>query len=335
MSTFLNFQAEVLQIINDIVETDTEAFARRSAVTFLFKYFKAKASTEIKIRSDVIPDIVIATIVKATRDFDWEVKLTALDLVEFMLQRQSPQCSKSGAVFSEVPEYAKELYKVGSSDDDQIEVFDNLVDNLCTKGLASVLFDSLDDYDEKVYEKAYTVFCNVQSHLRAVISSCDVWFCRNRYNKSVCDENEQRTAENEHETFEKSVPKKRKLDYVDMMRDTDVMQESATNCVEQLENPNVHSEVKIKLIKLLQLRRNHGNSKHGNIVSSDESNDNEIESETVLKKNVLCNILDFDLSVYKAKIELVHDSTAKLLSLVEDILSTSSKTDEENAVDCY
>ncbi|XP_053391742.1 BRCA1-associated ATM activator 1-like [Mercenaria mercenaria] len=305
-SGLVSDEADVIEAITDIVENDTEAFARRSAVTFLLKVFKVKVSSKVRATSDVqdssdgILDNVIATIVKATRDFDWEVKLIALDVVSFVIQQELSQWSK----ILGMPDYAKDLYNIKSADKSEPgKDMSHVIDGLCRNEIVSVLIDALDDYDEKVCEKAFKVFSDLQSLVKTITDPF---------------ENE------DNDLIDTCGMKKRKLDDMYRTGTTDTKQDNDTNRLLSLEFRTDNFEKGVK------------NFRHLAEVSSVANNRNEILGENTTKKNDnIRKILDFDLSVYKSRIEQVNDGAAKLLSLVEDILTAADKEDDENAVDCY
>lgn len=129
--------------------TDTEAFARRSAMTFLCQYYKVKVATFDLPITDTIPRVVITTAVMALRDFDWEVKIAGLDFVEIMFTSPiSDQLDSSDLVDSK---------------------FSFLVGVLYYQNLAKEILEVLDDYDDTVCEKSLDVFTAVQSYFKTTI----------------------------------------------------------------------------------------------------------------------------------------------------------------------
>ena len=122
-----------------------------------------KSSTNLQLNS--CPQVLQA-LLKATEDFDWEVKLCALEFIDSVVQHHLP-----AVLPSEVPEYARGLTQTGhGSCDTQADKgassdFIQTVHELYDSYVLGSLLKSLDDYDEKVCEKACEVVTSCKEKL--------------------------------------------------------------------------------------------------------------------------------------------------------------------------
>lgn len=292
--------------IVNIVEKDTEAFARRSAITFLFNAFKMSSNVKVKLYPDL--EHVISTVVKATRDFDWEVKLIALDFIALFLHlvlsecsdnsniclklQEPSHCSIPGYNLPEVPEYAQQLYSSSNKFDMKINIR-KIHCRSTLKQVLNALTEALDDYDEKVSEKALNILTDLQKILSTNIDT----FNEMTENGNHCE----------------PVTKKRKLSETDTTAKPDNVHKCITNELQYSANT---------VNKLGQLDEVH--------CSEVDDKENVVEITESLRA-----IIDFDLSVYRSRYEQVHDEASKLVSLVEDIVTASDKDEEDNTADCY
>jgi hypothetical protein len=262
----------------------------------------------------------VATIITATRDFDWEVKLNALNCIALLLQheiseccdsenktsecQQVPQITMIGRNLNEMPDHLQKLYKSYIKYNMKL----NKSKFNCrpvVKDLITALISALDDYDEKVSEKALKICAKTQKYINKLIVKCQ-------------------REKAEHENNCEPTIKKRKLTDID---------EKVTTGTNTLSELNVH--IPIDLNKVPECDEN---SEHLNEACCSESAENEtrVETEAVASPGNLKMILDLDLSLYESRIEQVLDEASKLVSLVEDIVTANDNNDdEENAVDCY
>lgn len=316
-----------------ITLNDTEAFARRSAITFLLRFFKVKVTQNVKDSLDVIPDVVIATIVAACKDFDWEVKLVALEFVSFILQQEVFKHFESDMAVHDVPEYARELCNsklvVRSDVNEDVGL---IMKRLCKKKIIKVLFEALDDYDEKVCERAFSVFIELQSGLRAHVKGKNSAGLGKQNGNLTSVHSDELHTENRGNSFSfigESTSKKRKLDTRYTVENKNTIKNLGANKEDfvELSADTEVSENRSENVEDLGL------SKDGSGTEYNQSGNNERSANK--DDNVLNIILDFDLSTCKARLEKVNDSADRLLSLIEDILTSENKSDEENSIDCY
>ena len=123
-------QNDVMEKVTDIIQNDTEAFARRAAIDLLVKLW-----THDLVDSTRSHDIE-KVMQNAIYDFDWEVKLRVLAFWEQVQGALGPQPVKRDGM------------KRGH--DDVI----NVLQPLCDCGGLTVLLEAFDDYDKAVQKKA-------------------------------------------------------------------------------------------------------------------------------------------------------------------------------------
>ncbi|XP_031555900.1 uncharacterized protein LOC116292681 [Actinia tenebrosa] len=176
---------EVLKKIVHVLENESEAFPRRSVMDCLIKWshdqhpivsvilpdkMKLSSSTgldKLKNTDSEIRSLFSDIIRYAVKDFDWEVKIRALQLVETIIQifaqvresrnesRHSQQCQ------------LKTLERTSSDNDGSIN---NLMALLVGLGAAVPLLEAVNDCDSLVCEKALEVISTLKGFVHSEIT---------------------------------------------------------------------------------------------------------------------------------------------------------------------
>ncbi|XP_052815214.1 BRCA1-associated ATM activator 1-like [Mya arenaria] len=137
-----------------VLEEDTEGFARRAAATFLQKQLQANEMDLTMIHNLTVP------LMKAVNDFDWEVKSTALDCIEMLLNREF--LSISSQYFSSAIQESVNVLEMSHSITEQSEGSAEArlrgLEQLNDCGVIHSLVLCLNDYDQQIREKGLAIF---------------------------------------------------------------------------------------------------------------------------------------------------------------------------------
>ncbi|KAL4240178.1 BRCA1-associated ATM activator 1 [Mactra antiquata] len=311
---------DVLMEIINMVKTDTEAFARRSAMKFLFEFFKSKSATSERQSLDIIPWVVVECIALALKDFDWEVKIAGLKFVLAIFTNLilDQSLGKDSA----------DLHMVESCNLDRNLTY--ITNILCYQNFYDILIGTLDDCDNTVCEKSLHVFTEIQSVLNTLIHG---------FKKSTLYVDESCCSKLSKEKDEPSSYKKMK--YCNCPSRDDNARRMNTS----LENSD------------RQLYASNGSNDNTDqyycdkVKDKDSSNSNDdVNKCSCYNEKRMCNnrretyvsdtlkkIAHIDLTVYKKRLNHDEDTVTKLLSISDDILSyTTTLCDgKEKISDCY
>ncbi|WAQ95759.1 hypothetical protein MAR_028449 [Mya arenaria] len=155
--TALEFVTEMNSAVEKVIqvlEEDTEGFARRAAATFLQKQLQANEMDLTMIHNLTVP------LMKAVNDFDWEVKSTALDCIEMLLNREF--LSISSQYFSSAIQESVNVLEMSHSITEQSEGSAEArlrgLEQLNDCGVIHSLVLCLNDYDQQIREKGLAIF---------------------------------------------------------------------------------------------------------------------------------------------------------------------------------
>ncbi|XP_041362470.1 BRCA1-associated ATM activator 1-like [Gigantopelta aegis] len=148
----------LVNIALDILNTDSEAFARRATVDFLHSiyYHHKSCLTDTTVRT------LITGVCLAVADFDWEVKCKVLHFIKMVSDNIHRPSS-----YDRVPEYAAEL-RTDMRDERQADGSEKntLLEQLmflAELGCLDALCDGFHDFDQTVQQEAYTILHNIKT----------------------------------------------------------------------------------------------------------------------------------------------------------------------------
>ncbi|CAH1794750.1 unnamed protein product [Owenia fusiformis] len=163
-SCFLSQVGGLQEVLNDIfkiIREDTEAVARRPAVTCLTTIYRCNICNSVESQEmQNIRESVYQCMADAMDDFDWEVKMNSLLFWETVLLDVTKE-----KVHDIVPSYAAGLFpppkkqKIGQHFDKTEHVHDaddvqRAIRNLCENGCLGALLSGVRDYESQVVIKA-------------------------------------------------------------------------------------------------------------------------------------------------------------------------------------
>ena len=132
-----------------ILHTDTEAFPRRATVKFIHTFYDHKNKL-----SESVDNSVMKATTSSINDFDWEVKLEVLELIQRVITHETEHFSE----FEEdnIPSYTAGLVKQSEfSDSSSVETkVAEVIYQLHTMGCWVALFTAIGDFDLVVCKKA-------------------------------------------------------------------------------------------------------------------------------------------------------------------------------------
>ena len=132
-----------------ILHTDTEAFPRRAAVQFIYTFYNHKNKL-----SETVDNSVMKATTSSINDFDWEVKLEVLELIQSVITHETEHLSEFEK--DNIPSYAAGLVKESEfSDSSSVETkVAEVIYQLHTMGCWVALFTAIGDFDLVVCKKA-------------------------------------------------------------------------------------------------------------------------------------------------------------------------------------
>ncbi|KAL3877154.1 hypothetical protein ACJMK2_034902 [Sinanodonta woodiana] len=146
-------EEDVITKILSVLESDTEAFARRSAAEFIVSLNKDEKMLKL---TEILTDNVFSTMNSAIKDFDWEVKLTVLQFWEDILQKQLGLQRSDDPVPPYLP-----LSTVTRQPDLTKNELQRCFESLWRLGCWDTLMYAVDDYDITVVEKSCQTIQNL------------------------------------------------------------------------------------------------------------------------------------------------------------------------------
>ena len=149
--------------IAEILESDSEAFTRRSAATYLHRFY----SNNTGHRTDDLLQFVVEKMVARIHDFDWEVKMEVIGFLEQLIDVELNTVEENS-----IPEYARNLQPVVESKPMPKNGFQPMVKGIrkcCDLGCFQAVFIATEDYDRKVVERAADLIGKLKAK---IISSC-------------------------------------------------------------------------------------------------------------------------------------------------------------------
>lgn len=298
-----------------ILKTDTEAFARRSAATFLLEKYRKTAKKTVM--SEVYKDALRA----ASNDFDWQVKITALHLCQAVIEYvfTSLDQDRTGIEENNLPLYARNLgMKCGqetSSEGGKVTDMLKAFDYLCDRGVIDTVLELLTDYDEQVTDVAVIVMKHLQSQIWDLLHYCKDCKMENT-SQSLSEESVNSDLCKRSNNCDKST------DVEETKMDID-FRNSVCPC----------KELKCHSVDVTEESKNLCRSFLLEIVGSNlNCKISTLESYT-FNETKLVDILSRKLDTCRVK---PVTAEAPLLSVLEDIMSTAEhENDEENVIDCY
>ncbi|XP_060696367.1 BRCA1-associated ATM activator 1 isoform X2 [Hemiscyllium ocellatum] len=145
-------KGNILSYLLDILNKDTEGFARRAAIKVLADWLKNSHTLSSCELENFVP--VILKI--GSNDLDWEVKVHTLGLAEAFIDHVASNLS--------ISPYA--VLMSNSTGSTQVKVF---LQTLCEVGMFTTLFHALWDCDRPVAQKA----CEILIKLKTIASGAD------------------------------------------------------------------------------------------------------------------------------------------------------------------
>ena len=302
MFIFPFFQIDIVTKVLSILQTDTEAFPRRTAIRFLLSYY----SNKVKVREQCDITVVMETLMTSSKDFDWEVKLAGLEFVENLILQE--MADERNYCENSVPSYAVDLLKK-KIDDSEIKV-PKMLCALCRLelyGCWKALFVAVEDYDQTVCEQADRILLDFSQTLKAVVGDIKL---------------------NERKLDELGDILEKQLEQLETNGSELGFQEK------KLSNSHHMSSLSSKMCL------NQTNSEDCKLNSQDCKSNSGITFQNFgdrsrLKTETLKLIEK--LTSYETLMKLSEKSNydTNPFSLLDDILSYSRKDEESNVVDCY
>lgn len=304
-----------------ILKTDTEAFARRSAVTFLLEKYRKTAKKTVM--SEVCKDALSA----ASNDFDWQVKITSLHLCQAVIEYVfiSLDQDRTGIAENNLPLYAGNLgmkcdQRGLETNRERGKVTDMLkaFDYLCDCGVIDTVLELLTDYDEQVTDVAVTVMKHLQSQ---------IWDLLHCYKECKMENTSQSLSKRSinSDSSKRSNNADKSTSVGETKRDTN-FRNSLYPCKEL----KCHS-TDIKCIT--EDSKNLCQSFLLEIVGSSLNCKISTLESYIFNETKLVDILSRKLDTCGVK---PVTAEAHLLSVIEDIMSTAEhENEEENVIDCY
>jgi len=163
LMSFCRLQLCIVQRICDILAKDSEGFPRRSAAKALLNLIKIHS--KVRPLSDTYLASVAGVLV-ATGDQDWEVKCTVVDAIGAIIYGTLQLVCGEEDV--QVPEYARDLVDRNSENDNCRKLKLQTLERFVEMGVVKALFLSLNDYEQKVCEKASVVFQTLKHFVKDV-----------------------------------------------------------------------------------------------------------------------------------------------------------------------
>ncbi|XP_021354819.1 BRCA1-associated ATM activator 1-like isoform X2 [Mizuhopecten yessoensis] len=146
---------DVFRKVLKILESDTEAFARRESVSFITRMWNS-------VHGDLKADILQVLVERASSDFDWEVKVKLVDFWEMLMEKDLLRSEV------QLPSYADGLLQ-REKQQNLDQAFQEFIKTACFESL----FKLLDDYDQSVCQKACLLLIRVMKHMSGVLERHD------------------------------------------------------------------------------------------------------------------------------------------------------------------
>lgn len=171
-------EANLVDQIVDLLFNDSEAFPRRAAIEFLsVMYCRLSSATAAEPEKQSLTEKICTTMVSVMYDFDWEVKLKALEFWEIMAEPllartkcgsdgarcdRQPCCVEMGAKTDEVCQSKLEVTEHGRAGKHKLqETAHHILQDLLNKGFGKAASAGADDYDSAVKQKALKILARV------------------------------------------------------------------------------------------------------------------------------------------------------------------------------
>ena len=275
-----------------ILHTDTEAFPRRATVKFVHTFYNHKN----KFGESVDNSVMKATI-SSMNDFDWEVKLEVLELIQSVITHETEHFSEFEK--DDIPSYAAGLVKQSEfSDSSSVETkVAEVIYQLHTMGCWVALFTAIGDFDLVVCKKANDILSDFSFVKLKIIRK----HCIERKLSDACELVNNR--------FSKSYQNGTTLETADSLKCIGVTSFSFAAAQE--------NEV-VTPLHLIE-----GKDSNGSLTMT--------EGKTEILE-MMEKLLNFKPELDNS-VENNYDTNP--FSLLEDILSYARKNDDSNIVDCY